>query len=237
MKDKKMPPIPFWLQITGILMIGAFASLIIFLAAGFQGAGQTESLPKHTVTFAYLDGTIIETKEVEHGKGVFPPELDGEGIFRGWNVGFNAVTTDVEAHPEYYNGSEDNLFYFDAVYVQEGNEFSLGVSVGGHVGFSSGELTLRYDTDVLEFIEAEENVQCTVTEEQAGEIKIQMQSAESITEQALISKLVFRAKEKNAYCTQIDLSAANVKTVVGGQEIPADHATINNKVFFLQEVG
>ena len=230
--------IPFWMQIAAILLAGILASGAAFwIAQEYMSNRQTEELEKHTVTFAYLDGTVIEIKEVTHGKGVFPPELTDEGVFRGWSNGFNAVVADVEAHPVYHSITENNLFHFDSVYVQEGNEFTLDICVGGHVSVSSGELTLEYDAEVLEFLDSKDMVKCTVSESTKGELVICFNSDTVIKTETLLSQLRFRAKEKDAYATEVILKASNIKVVAEGQELPADCATINNKVFFIQEVG
>ena len=229
--------IPFWLQIIAIFLVGILASGVAFwIAKDIVSNRQSETMEKHTVTFAYQDGTIIETKEVSHGKGVFPPQLADKGVFRGWSSGFNIVEADVEAHPVYHTIAENNLFYFDSVYVQEGKEFSLDLYVGGQVSISSGELTLAYDTDVLDFVGTSDGGPCTVAETTEGEIVLRFDSDTTIKEEALLSQLRFYAKEKDAYATEVVLKASKMMVVAEGQEIPADCATINNKVFFLQEV-
>lgn len=229
--------IPFWIQIVAILLAGVIASGVVFLLARNSiTKHQNEKQEKHTVTFAYLDGTVITTKEVSHGKGVFPPELTDEGVFRGWSCGFNIVETDVEAHPVYHTITENNLFYFNSVYVQEGNTFFLNLCVGGNVSVSSGELTLMYDVDVLDFLGSEKTQQCTVTEPTKGKLVIQIESDTVIKTETLLSQLQFLAKEKDVYSTELMLQASDMKSFADGQEIPSDCATINNKVFFLQGV-
>lgn len=217
-----------------ILFTGVLASGVVLLSASDKVKDNTE---KCTVTFAYLDGTVIDTKTVEKGKGVFPPELDDEGVFRGWSVAFNAVEKDVEAHPNYYSIKEDNLFYFDSVYVQEGNVFSLDVYVDGIVNISSGVLTLSYDPDVLEYTKVMEKENLSVVEDKKGELIISFNNDIPLNEKTLISEILFYAKEKDAYSTQVNLSASDMKIVLDGVEEPADCATIDNKVYFLQEVG
>lgn len=230
--------IPFWLQILAIFLAGILASGVAFwMAQEYVSNRQNEKMKKHTVTFAYLDGTVIETKEVTHGKGVFPPELKDKGVFQGWSNRFNAVVEDVEVHPVYHSIAENNLFYFNAVYVQEGREFVLNVCVGGHVSVNSGEVTLQYDSNVLEFISSKDIENCKVTEPTKGEIKLKLNSENTIKTETILSELQFLAKEKDAYATEIVLQASNVKVSTDGQVIPADCATINNKVFFIQEVG
>lgn len=229
--------IPFWLQIVAISLAGVLASGVAFwIAQEYVSNRQDEKLEKHTVTFAYLDGTVIETKQVMHGKGVFPPELTDQGVFQGWSNRFNAVVDDVEVHPLYHSITENNLFYFDAVYVQEGREFALSIHIGGRVSVNSGELTLQYDSDVLEFLGSSNMENCNVTEPTKGEVKLQFNSENAIKTETILSELQFLAKEKDAYATEIVLLSSNVKVITDGQVIPADCATINNKVFFLQEV-
>lgn len=222
--------IPFWLQIAGILLLGVLASLIV--RAVYPGA----DLPRYTVTFAYQDGSVIETKEVTEGKGVYPPEYVGDGIFRGWSGRFNQVTADVEVHPSVYPVSEDNFFYFHSVYVEEGTKFALDVHLGGRVSISSGELTVLYDPEVLEYLGAEPMDGCEAAQNGEGELKLVFSSTEPIRTECLLSKLNFRALEKDAYSTEVQLQAKNMIIVTGEGERPADCATINNKVYFLQEV-
>lgn len=229
---KKQASIPFWLQIAGILLLGVLASVIVRMV--HPGAKSPE-LPVYTVTFARQDGTVIEAKEVHEGKGVYPPEYIGSGVFRGWTGAFNRVTSDVEVHPILHTIGEDNLFYFHSVYVQEGNDFSLDVQLGGRVSVSSGTLTVLYDPAVLEYRGADTDL-CTVAEGEEGELTLSFRSDAPIREEELLAVLNFRALEKNAYSTEVQLQARDMTIVTSDGERPADCATINNKVYFLQEV-
>ena len=224
--------IPFWLQITMILLLGVLTSLIVRMVYLDADA----NLPRYTVTFAYQDGTVIETKEVSEEKGVYPPEYVGDGIFRGWSGRFNQVTTDVEVHPNIYPISEDNFFYFHSVYVEEGKKFTLDVHLGGRVSISSGELTVFYDPEVLEYLAADPMDCCEAELVGDGELKLTFSSQEPIREERLMAKLHFRALEKDAYSKEVQLQENNMKIVTAECEKPADCATINNKVYFLQEV-
>ena len=240
--NKKKISIPFWIQIFAILLVGVIASVIVLLFAPNRHQPATETTPganviKHTVTFAYLDGTIIETKTVEEGKGVFPPVLETTGVFRGWSAGFNAVKADIEVHPIFYNIKEENLFYFDSVYVKEDTEFTLDLYVAGVVNISSGTITLSYDTDVLEYKKSDGMDGLIISENKAGELTIQFSTDTPLNEKTLISQLSFYAKKRDAYSTQVNLSASDTMILSNGKEISANCATINNKIYFLQEVG
>ena len=170
-KSMKKINIPFWIQILIILLIGVVASIIVLIVINKFG-GLKNDLPEYTVTFAYSDGTVIEKKTVEEGKGVFPPEIEKTGVFRGWSAGFNSVRSDIEVHPVFHNISEENLFYFDSVYVKEGKKFTLDVYVDGKVSISSGTLLLSYDPEVLEYKKSKGLNSLNITEDTIGELVI-----------------------------------------------------------------
>lgn len=237
-KNKRKINIPFWIQILAILLAGVVASGVVLLfAPGKQQAETDDNIVKHAVTFAYLDGTVIETKTVEEGKGVFPPLIETEGVFRGWSAGFNAVKADIEVHPVVYSIKEENLFYFDSVYVKEDTEFTLDLYVGGKVNLSSGTITLSYDPDVLEYKSADGLGVGEISETKSGELTIKLNSKVTLKEKTLISQIKFYARKKDAYSTQINLTARDGLVITNGDEFPANFATINNKIYFLQEVG
>ena len=52
---------------------------------------------KHTVTFLGMDGTVIDTQEVEHGQAATAPEAPVVSgyTFAGWNASFDNVTSDI----------------------------------------------------------------------------------------------------------------------------------------------
>lgn len=223
---KRKINIPFRAQIAGILLLGVLASCAV-LALYPRPQAVT-----HTVTFAYQDGTVIEEKTVTEGMGVYPPAYLGDGVFRGWSGRFNQVTADVEVHPIIHNIAEDNLFYFHAAYVKEGEDFDLEIRLGGNVSISSGTLTILYDPAVLEYLGADG----MVAETAEGTLTLTLDSPEPIRQETLLATLQFRALEKDAYATEVQLQAKNMMIETGGQEIPADCATINNRIYFLQEV-
>lgn len=233
---------PFWAQIAIIIGIGLVVSgAVLVVVLGIKsttidtnsGNGSTE---KHTVTFAEQDGTVIETKAVSDGKGVFPPECKTDMVFRGWSGAFNNVTADTEVHPQFMEITDENLFYFNSVYVQEGKEFTVDVKLGGKVNLSSATLSISYDPEVMEFVKSEDESVCKVAKKEDGELTLSLQVDSVITKPAQLSQLTFKAKEKDVYATQIDLSCTDGKYIEKGAEKPATVATLNNKIYYLQEV-
>ena len=232
MKEKKdRKKLPFWIQITAILLVGALASVAVFFIA------KDIKAEKYTVTFAYQDGTVIDNKEAKTGKGVFPPDFSTEGVFRGWSAPINNVKTDIEVHPMIYDIVEDNLFYFNSQYVKEGKQFGFDIIIGGKVNVLSGELTIYYDKDVLDFQNADCIEGAKISEKKKGELLISFGFDKAITEKSVLSNLKFKSKKVDAYSTELQLSAQNVKSTEKGKEVPAVYATINNDIFFLQEVS
>lgn len=239
---KQKKKCPFWLQILIIVGLGAIVSgavfFIIFSIKNTNNKNETSdtNTEKHTVTFAEQDGTVIETKTVSEGKGVFPPECKTGMVFRGWSGAFNNVTADTEVHPQFMEISDDNLFYFNSVYVQEGKEFTVDVKLGGKVKLSSATLSISYDPEVMEFVKSEDERVCNIAKKEDGELTLSLQSDSAITEATQLSALTFKAKEKDVYATQIDLSCTDGKYIEKGAEKPATTATLNNKIYYLQEV-
>lgn len=231
-KDKVKKRFPLWAQVVSILLVGIIASGAIWMIA------RDKKIARHTVTFAYGDGTVIAKKEVKDGQGVFPPSLDLENaVFRGWDCAINNVTQDIETHPAIYSIEEDNLFYIDSAYVKEGKKIDLPLMLGGKVNVSSGELTVEYDPEVLTFKKAEKNSLCTVEEKSSGILTVTFSNENVLTQAMKMTSLEFYAKKKDVYATEITLSGTKVSVVTNGEEAPADFATINNKLYFLQEVS
>lgn len=232
---EKKGRIPFWLQIVAILLLGVISSAAVRITLHLTE--ETQPILKHRLTFAEQDGTVLNVVEVTDGKGVVPPEYPCEGVFRGWSGSLNQVTCDKEVHPVVHHISEDNLFYFNSVYVQEGSEFSLDVCLGGRVSLSCGRLTVLYDPEVMKFTGAFPADVCQVSEGEMGELIILFDSELPIKEETILAQLTFQALEKDVYATEIQLRATEVELVTDGQAIPANYATINNNIYYLQEVG
>ena len=236
-ENAKRKPIPFWAQIAIILICGAAIAGAVYGAGRYVKWRQYEdSLPLYTVTFAYQDGTVIEAKQVKDGRGVFPPDFDAPGVFQGWSKPINEVTADIEVHPLYHTIEDENLFCFDSVYVKEGDEFSIALTLDGEVNISSAELTISYDTDVMEFVGAQNEDRCTVKDGGDGNLILSLQSDTPVVERTTLAEIRFKALKKDVYSSQIDLICKEPKVSQSGVEVPATASTLNNKIYYLQEV-
>ena len=235
-KNKKTS-IPFWLQILIILICGAVISCAIYGTIKFIKWKQyEESLPRYTVTFAYQSGEIIETRQAKEGRGVYPPQFDSSGVFQGWSKPINKVTADIEVHPLYYSIADENLFCFDAVYVKEGKEFVIKLMLTGEVNISSAELTISFDPDVMKYVETNKENNCSVSVEDKGVLLLKLNSDEPVRETTALAEIRFKALKKDVFSSQIDLSCKNAKLRNSGVDVPATVSTLNNKVYYLQEV-
>ena len=75
-EKKKRKPLPFWVQIMLILICGAIIGGAVYGTIRYVKWRQYEdSLPVYTVTFAYQDGTVIETKQVKRYAKGMPEEI------------------------------------------------------------------------------------------------------------------------------------------------------------------
>ncbi len=238
-EKSKRSGLPFWLQIVLILLGGIILSGAAYVVVQNKIEADREAKkPRHTVTFAYQDGTVIDTRQVKEGAGTFPPDFVTDGVFQGWSTGFNEVMSDIETHPMVYDiVYDENLFYFDAVYVQEGNQFTIDLKLAGSVYISTAELSLEYDAEVMDYVESSNTGYCTVTKEDDGKLNVKLNSENPLTEGCLLSSITFFAKPKDVYSTQINLSCISGTLSVDGKETPATVTTINNKIYYLQEVS
>jgi len=219
-----------WLQIIAILLVGIIASFGVFFYI------QDSKIERFTVTFADGDGEVIEEKEVKSGKGVIPPAFDTDLVFRGWDITINNVTSDIETHPSFYRIVEDNLIYFNSVYVQEGKKFSIDLTLSGKVNISEGKITLSYDSEVMTYKKYDGYDITEVKETKPGELTINFKSIEALTKKTALAQIEFYAEKKNVNYTQVELKADKANLIIKGDKKFADCSTINNNIYFLQEV-
>lgn len=236
---KKIKNAPLWLQVLLILLIGVIASIIVLLCINLPKLGGSDEKlndEEYTVTFAYQDGTVIDTKKVKEGFGVFPPSFETDCVFRGWSSAVNHITSNIEVHPLLYTIVEENLFYFDSVYVKEGGKFTLELYVAGNVNFNDCELELEYDAEVMDFIASETSENCSVRKLEEGKLSFTVTSNSTIAEKTKLADLTFLAKEKDVYSSQVTLASKGATVKTNGKDLPVDSATINNQIYYLQEV-
>lgn len=227
----KKVKVPFWIQIVAIILVGVISSVSIAFYY------QDKKIERHTVTFAYGNGDVIERKTVKDGKGIYPIVFSTEGVFRGWNGAINNITSDIEVHPMIYNITDENLFYFDSVYIKEGKNFTINIYVAGKVNVSSGQLIINFDPKVAKYKRSKCAVFSNVEENKDGELSVKFNSNYVIKDKTLIAQLTFKAKKMDVYSTEITVSGKEVKVLESGGEKSVDFATINNNIFYLQEVS
>ncbi len=213
-----------------ILLAGMLVSVGVFFYI------QDSKIERFTVTFADGNGNVIEEKVVKSGKGVIPPAFDTDLVFRGWDVTLNNVTSDIEAHPSFYRIVEDNLIYFNSIYVREGKNFSIDLMLSGKVNISEGEFKLNFDNEVMTYKKYDGHGITKVEETNPGELTISFNSDEALTEKTSLAKIEFYAEKKNVNYTQVNLKADKANLIINGDKKFADCATINNNIYFLQEV-
>lgn len=191
---------------------------------------------RYTVTFVQADDTVIEQRKVKTGYGTIPPAYETEGVFRGWNTAINCIQSDIEAHPMVYDIVEKNLFYFDSQYVQEGKDFTLGLFLGGDVNLSNAEIELTYDPRMMEYKKANGAESCIISLTEDGTVLMTVDCDCNLSQKTKIADIVFNAKKEDVYSSEIQLSAKNVLCISSDKRISEECATINNKIYYLQEV-
>lgn len=238
-KDHTQKILPFWLQIVLILACGGVLSIGAYIFAHNNREVERESsMLKHTVTFAYQDGSIIETRSVAEGTGTLPPKFETDGVFRGWSGAINEVKSDIEVHPMVYElAGDENLFCFDSVYVQEGKQFSINLRLIGSVSISNAEIEIEFDSEVMDYLQDSSIDICTVSKKDEGTLVLTLDSDTALKEATQLSTLTFISKGKDVLTTQINLHCISGTLIINEVEIPATVSTINNKIYYLQEVN
>lgn len=246
MSKRTNKKVPFWVEIVMILLCGVIVSVLLYSAVRRSTSEPTTLLPTpsngndkwYTVTFAYQDGTVIEKKQAHEGNGVVPPIFETDGVFRGWSTPFNALHSDVETHPMVYSGNGDeNLFCFNSVYVKEGDTFVVDLELKGRVSISSVDILISFDPDVMEFLGSKDADYCSVETAGTGQLVMTIKSAEPLRTPDLLTTLTFRAKVMDVYSSSISLQGSNGKYYDTSGEVPATVTTLDNKIYYLQEVG
>lgn len=165
-KKHKKGHLPIWAQLLLIILCGVIASVgAYYLTQKKIAATREAQKPRYTVTFAYQNGSPIATRQVKEGCGTFPPDIETNGVFQGWNGAFNEVMADIEVHPMCYelNGDE-NLFCFNAVYAQEGTDFAFDLRLSGNVNISKAQIEIEFDSEVMDYVQATPCEYCKVEE-------------------------------------------------------------------------
>ena len=234
MTKEKKKHLHFFLQIIAILLVGAM------LSVGVHFYIQDKNIQRYTITFANANGNIIEEKTVKEGYDVMPSKLEAEGyVFRGWDSVLNNVYSDIETHPIVYKIVEPNLFYFDSIYIQEGKAFKLKLMLGGDVNISGGNLILKYDDNVFNYESYTGDKITEISETTPGELNITFNSEEVLNGTCVLAELKFYAEKKDVVSSEMILSAKGEEMFLlsNGEKHIADCATINNNIYFIQEVG
>lgn len=238
-KKHKKGHLPIWAQLLLIILCGVIASVgAYYLTQKKIAATREAQKPRYTVTFAYQNGSPIATRQVKEGCGTFPPDIETNGVFQGWNGAFNEVMADIEVHPMCYelNGDE-NLFCFNAVYAQEGTDFAFDLRLSGNVNISKAQIEIEFDSEVMDYVQATPCEYCKVEESGEGLLLLEVDSKEPITVETVLASLTFHALKKDVYSTQINLRCISGALSVDGKEISVPVTTINNKIYYLQEVS
>lgn len=238
-KKHKKGHLPIWAQLLLIILCGVIASIGVYYLMQKKIAATLEAQkPRYTVTFAYQDGSSIATRQVKEGGGTFPPDIETNGVFQGWNGAFNKVESDIEVHPMCYElDGDENLFCFNAVYAQEGTDFTIDLQLIGNVSISEAQIEIKYDFEVMDYVQATPCEYCKVEESGGGLLLLKVDSKEPIAEETVLASLTFHALEKDVYTTQINLRCISGVLSVDGEEISVPVTTINNKIYYLQEVS
>lgn len=182
----------------------------------------------HEVVFEDWDGTIISTQSVLTGSNATLPDTPTrEGYeFCGWSGRYTSVTKNTTIIAQYIDSSKNNVFKVYNAKATKGETVKLTVFLGGIVETCGFDMKLKYDKDVLEFINADGALDLDTIvnhDSDAGTINFNYSSARNRTKSARIFEAEFKIKETVGNSTTLRLSPVEIiKVDSTNDNIPVD---------------
>lgn len=153
---------------------------------------------KLAATFYSNDGSILKTDYVQKGGTAVPPEepqMSYGMIFQSWDTDFSKVTKDIEIRPVCENVTEKtNAFAVISAYGKVGDTVTVPVTLCGQVCVAGFDITITYDSEMLELISVAEDGAVLYNDEVPGKIRLNYVSVENTEADVDICRLQFRIK-------------------------------------------
>jgi hypothetical protein len=161
-------------------------------------AGSSGEDGKLAATFYSNDGSILKTDYVQKGGTAVPPEepqMSYGMIFQSWDTDFSKVTKDIEIRPVCENVTEKtNAFAVISAYGKVGDMVTVPVTLCGQVCVAGFDITITYDSEMLELISVAEDGAVLYNDEVPGKIRLNYVSVENTEADVDICRLQFQIK-------------------------------------------
>ncbi len=196
-----------------------------------------ENLKTFTVNFYDENGNVLESKSVKEGKSALPPDYSKEDyIFKGWNGLLFSIASDIDVYPNIEPLAEDkNIIFADAVYTQNGQPLTVSAKLSGEVNCCDFVIEASYDSELLSFKEIRNAINGLTAEDKKDEgMVILKYSGETISEQTLISDMVFDVNMEGMYSSKLVFATKEIhKKNDAGMVEYTDSVAYETNIFIL----
>lgn len=189
--------------ILAVVLAAAIVSLIILGQREEPGVDQgsnsnSVSKDQYTVTFYSNDGTVLKIDSVEKGKTANPPaepQMLYETVFQSWDTDISSVKKNLEVRPICEDVKEkQNIFAIEGAYGKSGGTVIVPIRLCGEVCVSAFDMTISYDSNVLDLISVSEDGAVLYNDEIPGKIRLNYVSTDNTVADVDICFLEFSIK-------------------------------------------
>ena len=136
-----------------IIVATSVLAVILLFASAFLFWVEKE--PQECEVIFYSDNErVISVSRILSGQTAIPPvdpQLRNGLVFQKWDKDVTNIKQDTEFHPQYVSVSEsENAFVIPGTYGEYGTTVSVPLKLCGKVCLSGVDLTVEYDSDVLQ---------------------------------------------------------------------------------------
>lgn len=215
---------------------------IVLIVVGVLVIKNIDNKKECEVTFLSNDGTILKVDVVEKGQSANPPvkpQMTFGTVFKSWDVDISKITSNMKVNPVCEDISKkENVFAVEGAYGKSGGTVIVPIRLCGDVCVSAFDLTISYDSAVLELISVKEDGGVIYNDETPGKINLNYVSVENTTADVDVCYLEFSIKseiEQSAISIEMNkiyaydekVQTDNVKMIV------PKHTIVNGTVFVL----
>ncbi len=182
------------------LIVLSILLAIVIIAVGVVVVKNNDNKKECEVTFLSNDGTVLKVDVVTKGQSANPPvkpQMSYGTVFKSWDVDISRITSNVKVNSVCEDISKkENVFAIEGAYGKSDGTVIVPIRLCGDVCTSAFDLTINYDSDVLELTSVKEDGGVIYNDETPGKINLNYVSVDNTTADVDICYLEFSIKSE-----------------------------------------